>query len=163
MSRTAPRPKKEIKMIRLHVFAAVTALCCIATFWTSTVVTELFLSRASVAALKIALPWGFLLLVPAMATAGITGSRLAKGRNGGLIGTKLKRMKIIAANGALILIPSAFALSWMASHAAFALPFYLVQAAELVAGAANLILMALNFRDGRKLTSGRRRRAAARP
>lgn len=150
-------------MTRLHIIAATLAMACIAIFWGSTVATELFFSQVAVVALKTHLPWGFLVLVPAMAAAGISGNKLAKGRTGGLIGTKLKRIKIIAANGALVLIPSAFALAWMASRGDFGTGFYAVQALELLAGATNLTLLALNMRDGRKLTAGRRRKVAVRP
>jgi hypothetical protein len=148
-------------MTRIHVSASILALLTIAGFWTSTVITELFLGEASVVALKTTLPWGFLLLIPAMAVAGITGIKLARGRRGGVIGTKLARMKIIAANGVIVLLPSAFFLAFLAGRGEFGISFYLVQALELVAGAANLTLLGLNFRDGRKLNAGRRRRATA--
>lgn len=148
-------------MTRLHVLAASLAMACITIFSTSTVIAEVFLSHAAVVALKTHLPWGFLVLVPAMAVAGITGNKLANGRSGGLIGAKLNRMKMIAANGALVLIPSAFALAWMAGDANFGAGFYLVQTLELLAGATNLTLMGLNMRDGRKMTAGRRRKASA--
>ncbi|MFV0292431.1 MAG: hypothetical protein ACK5II_04110 [Paracoccus sp. (in: a-proteobacteria)] len=65
---------------------------------------------------------------------------------------KKKRMPIIAANGILVLIPSALYLSGKASAGTFDTGFYIVQSLELVAGAANIILLALNMRDGlRKL------------
>ena len=77
-----------------------------------------------------------------------------------MIGTKLTRMKIIAANGVAILLPSAFFLAYLATKPSFGTTFYVVQVLELFAGATNLTLLALNFRDGRKLTAGKRRRAA---
>ena len=149
-------------MTRTHILASSLALITICTFWLSTVITELFLSHAAVIALKTALPWGFLVLIPAMATAGITGNRLARGRKGGLIGTKLKRMQIVAANGLLVLVPSALFLAWRAGQDNLDTAFYIVQALELAAGAANITLLGLNMRDGRKLTAGKRRARAAR-
>ena len=147
-------------MTRAHITASILAMLTIATFWTSTLITELFLTQAAVITLKTNLPWGFAVLIPALATAGITGSVLARGRRGGVIGAKLTRMKIVAANGVAILLPSAFFLAYLAAQPSFGATFYLVQALELVAGATNLTLLALNFRDGRKLTAGRRRRAS---
>jgi hypothetical protein len=147
-------------MTRAHVAASVLAMVTIAIFWTSTLIAELFLTQAAVIALKTSLPWGFLVLIPAMATAGITGNKLARGRRGGVIGIKLTRMKVIAVNGTVILLPSAFFLAYLAANLSFGTTFYLVQVLELAAGATNLTLLARNFRDGRKLTAGKRRRAA---
>ena len=94
-------------MKRVHPMAGALALLTIATFWLSTAVSELFASEAVVAAVKTAIPWGFLLLIPALAAAGGSGFALAKGRRAGLIGAKFRRMPWIAANGILILIPAA--------------------------------------------------------
>ena len=43
----------------LHGLAAALALLLIASFWTSTVISELFLSQASVAAVKQAIVYAF--------------------------------------------------------------------------------------------------------
>ncbi|MGO9389678.1 hypothetical protein [Rhodoblastus sp.] len=55
------------------------ALLTIATFWVSTVISELSGSRALIASVKTTIPWGFLLLVPALAAAGGTGVLMSKG------------------------------------------------------------------------------------
>ncbi|WP_420224402.1 hypothetical protein [Pigmentiphaga litoralis] len=60
-------------------------------------------------------------------------------------------MKLIAANGLLILLPSAFFLAARANSGQFGTDFYAVQTIELVAGAANIVLMSLNVRDGLRL------------
>jgi hypothetical protein len=60
---------------------------------------------------------------------------LAKGQRAGLVGAKIKRMPLIAANGILILIPSALFLASKARASKFDSAFYAVQALELVAGA----------------------------
>jgi hypothetical protein len=109
---------------------------------------------------KTAIPWGFLVLVPALAATGGSGFALAKGRRGGLVGAKLRRMPFIAGNGILILIPSALFLASKARAGEFDAAFYAVQALELVAGAANLTLLGLNLRDGLKLKGRLRRRPA---
>lgn len=144
-------------MPRIHVLSASLALATICMFWLSTVIAEMLLSHAAVIALKTALPWGFLVLIPAMAAAGITGNRLAGGRKAGLIGTKQKRMLLIAGNGLLVLVPSALFLAWRAGQDNLDATFYAVQALELAAGAANITLLGLNMRDGRKLTAAKRR------
>jgi len=144
-----------------HKVSGGLAVLMIATFWLSTVASELVLGNTAIVTVKWLIPYGFLILVPVMATAGATGFRLAKGRNAGLIGAKRKRMPIIAANGLLVLMPSAFFLSAKAQAGSFDTTFYAVQILELLAGAANLTLLGLNIRDGRRMTAGRWRRAAS--
>jgi hypothetical protein len=144
----------------IHPVAGVLAILTIATFWLSTAISELFGSEATVIAVKTAVPGGFLLLIPALAAAGGSGFALAKGRRAGLIGAKLKRMPMIAANGVLVLIPSALFLAHKAGAVEFDASFYAVQVIELVAGAANITLLGLNLRDGLKMTGRFRRQAA---
>ncbi|MET3332694.1 MULTISPECIES: hypothetical protein [Bradyrhizobium] len=132
----------------IHPVAGVVALTTIATFWLSTALSELFASHASVTLVKTAIPWGFLLLVPALAVTGGSGFFLAKGRRAGLIGAKIKRMPFIAGNGILVLIPAALFLASKANAAEFDTTFYTVQTLELFAGAMNIVLLGLNMRDG---------------
>lgn len=144
----------------LHPVAGALAILIIATFWISTVISELLGSQSTVVAVKTAIPWGFLLLIPAIAIAGGSGIALAKGHHTGLIRIKVKRIPLVAANGLLILIPSALFLSFKANASSFDTTFYTVQALELLAGAANITMLGLNMRDGLKM-KGRRRRQAA--
>jgi hypothetical protein len=143
----------------LHPIAAAVALLTIGVFWLATVLSELFGSHAAITAVKSAIPWGFLVLIPALAATGGSGFARAHGRRAGLIGAKLKRMPFIAANGLLVLIPAAFFLAHKARADQFDTAFYVVQALELVAGATNITLLSLNMRDGLRLT-GRLRRPA---
>lgn len=148
-------------MIKLiHPVAGTVAIATIATFWLSTALSELFGSPALVTSVKTAIPWGFLLLIPALAAAGGSGVVLAAGRRAGLIGAKLKRMPLIAGNGFLVLIPSALFLAARAKAGEFDATFYGVQALELVAGATNIVLLGLNMRDGMKMKGWLRRKPA---
>lgn len=144
----------------MHPVAGTVALLTISTFWLSTVLAELLASEATLVAIKMAIPWGLLLLVPMLAAAGGSGFSLAKGRRAGLVGGKIKRMSVIAANGILILIPAALFLAQKAGRAEFDGAFYAVQALELVAGALNIALLGLNMRDGLKMRGRLRRRPA---
>jgi len=152
-------PPKALLPRLIHPIAGAVAMLTIATFWLSTALSELFASQATVVAVKTAIPWGFLLLVPALAATGGSGFALAKGQRSGLVGTKQKRMPFIAANGVLVLIPVALFLAAKARAGAFDATFYTVQVLELVAGAVNLTLLGLNMRDGLALTQWRRRSA----
>jgi len=140
----------------IHPVAGIIAILTISTFWLSTAISELFLSESAVVAVKTAIPWGFLLLVPALAATGGSGFFLSRGQREGLVGTKLKRMPFIAANGLLILIPAALFLASKARAGEFDTVFYVMQAAELIAGATNITLLGFSMRDGMKLTQWRR-------
>lgn len=139
---------------KLHGIFGVVALLCIASFWLLTVVSELFLDQAAVTAVKNAVLTGMWLLIPSMAATGGSGFSLAKGRGGRLVNVKGQRMKIVAANGLLVLLPSAFVLASWANAGRFDGVFYALQGVELLAGAVNITLLMLNMRDGLKL-SGR--------
>ncbi|MCC7546897.1 MAG: hypothetical protein IT532_03945 [Burkholderiales bacterium] len=139
---------------KLHAIFGAVAILCITTFWLSTVVSELFLDQASVVVIKNAVLSGMWLLIPSMAATGGSGFSLAKGRGGRLVGVKGRRMKIVAANGLLVLLPSALMLASWANAGRFDSAFYVLQGVELLAGAVNFSLLALNMRDGLKL-SGR--------
>ncbi|WP_321505593.1 hypothetical protein [Breoghania sp.] len=145
----------------IHPIAGAIALLTIAAFWLSTALSELIGSKEVVIAVKTAIPWGFFLLIPALAATGGTGFSLAKGRKAGLIAAKLKRMPLIAANGLLVLIPAALFLASKAEAGEFDAAFYGVQALELIAGATNLVLLSLNMRDGYRLTRRLKARAKA--
>ena len=90
---------------------------------------------------------------------GGSGFSLARGRHSPAIDRKRWRMKIIAANGLLVLLPLAILLYRRADEGLLDGVFYAMQTLELLAGSTQLTLLALNFRDGRKLS--RRKRLAA--
>lgn len=138
--------------VRVHAAAGLIALLTIATFWSATVASELAGSAETIALVKAMILWGLLLLIPAMMIVGGSGRSLALGRSGARLEVKLRRMQLIAGNGLLILVPTAFYLASKAAAGSFDAWFYGVQALELAAGATNIVLMGLNFRDGLKLT-----------
>lgn len=140
----------------MHPVAGALALAIIATFWLSTVLAEIFAGPELVTLVKVAIPWGFLLLVPLLALAGLSGFRLAGKMRGPLVSAKRRRMPIIAANGIIVLIPCALFLASKAEAGAFDASFYAVQGLELVFGAINITLMVMNMRDGLRMTAKRR-------
>ena len=142
----------------VHGFAGITAFAIISAFMLASVATELAGDHQAIAAAKSAIRWGLLALVPALAATGGSGYRLAGGGTQGLAGVKLARMRIVAANGAAILVPSVLFLAWKAERGEFDMWFAAVQAIEYLAGATNLALMGLNMRDGFRLSGRFRRR-----
>lgn len=139
---------------KLHAFAGVVALLMIATFWTSTLISELFADHATIAYVKQLILKGMFILIPSMMMVGASGFSLSQKMRGPVVEAKKKRMRIIAVNGIVVLLPSAFFLAAKASAGVFDTVFYSVQALELIAGLTNMILIILNIRLGRKL-SGR--------
>lgn len=148
---------------RAHLVAGVLAPLCLATFFVSTVLTELFGSPGAVAQLKaLIVSPGLWIMIPAIAAAGSSGMLSSRSRKGRLVDGKKRRMAIIATNGLLVLVPCAIALDRWAAAGRFDTAFYVVQAVELIAGAANFVLMGLNVRDGLRMT-GRLRVASTAP
>jgi hypothetical protein len=137
---------------RIHLAAGLLATLCIAVFLIATIGVELAGSPQAVAQVKAAIVApGLWILIPAIAAAGGSGMALARQRQGRLVQSKRRRMPFVAANGLLVLLPCALVLQNWATAGRFDAAFYAVQAAELLAGGANLVLMGLNLRDGLRL------------
>ena len=142
---------------RLHAAAGGLAFLLICGFWTASVAVEL-LAPAAIPAAKAAILRLIPLLVLAMAVAGASGARLAKARPGPWSERKMRRMRLAAATGVLVLIPCAVLLDRWAQAGRIDGLFYAVQLLELAAGALNANLVGANLRDGLR----RRAQAAAR-
>jgi hypothetical protein len=137
----------------LHPIAGSTALVTIATFLAATITTELWGSTDAIVTVKTLIPWGLLVLIPALALAGGTG--FALDRASGRATAKARRMRIIAANGLLVLVPAAFFLAMKATAGELDFAFYTVQVVEILAGTVNLTLIIRNVRDGLALSRQR--------
>jgi hypothetical protein len=149
-------------LVRTHLAAAVSALALITTFLLSSVVTELIGNAADVHRLRQWIVLGLPLLVGCLAAAALTGRRLARKSRAAVIRRKQRRMQIIAAAGIVVLVPCALILDGLTAGASNGGVVSALQITEILAGALNLTLLVLNFRDGRGLTQ-RRRRPARRP
>ncbi|ADZ71828.1 hypothetical protein [Polymorphum gilvum] len=145
---------------KLHAAAGGLALTTIALFWISTVVAELFGTPADIALVKTRILTGMAVLIPAMIAAGASGFSLGARWRGPLVERKKRRMKAVAVNGLLVLLPSAVFLASKAQAEAFDAWFFAVQGLELAAGAVNVALLGLNMRDGLAMSAGRRRSGA---
>ena len=141
---------------RIHAIAGMIGFLVILAFWTSTVISELFGSAQVIAQVKSTILLGMLVLIPSMAFAGASGMSMGARRKDAPARAKKKRMPLIAANGLLVLLPSAVFLDARASSGNFDTLFYVVQCVELLVGAVNLTMMGLNIRDGRRMSRRRR-------
>ncbi len=137
---------------RVHPIAGSLALLTMLAFWTSTVAVELVGSTDDIAAVKDAIMWGLLVLVPAIAATGGTGFvRAGRSKNAHILAKK-RRMQVVAPIGLLVLVPCVLYLGFTSSPSGLGTYFHDVQAVELGAGAVNITLMTLNVRDGLRLT-----------
>jgi hypothetical protein len=140
-------------MIRaIHPVAAAIAMTTIATFLVSTLAAEAMGGPGTVLAVKTAILWGLLVLVPALATTGLTGFQMGGRSTHPRIAAKRRRMPFIALNGLLVLVPCAIVLQSQAAAGDFGGRFAVVQVIEVLAGAVNITLMGLSMRDGLALT-----------
>ena len=133
---------------KIHAAAGAGAFLFIASFWSSTVLSELFGSHETVAAMKQIIVYALFGLIACIATAGATGMKMGGKSKHAAIAAKRRRMPFIAANGVLILLPCAFFLNSRAAARQFDSVFYIVQSIELIAGMANLTLLGLSMKDG---------------
>ena len=141
---------------KIHAIAGVSSFLLIASFWTSTLIVELFLTQSAVVSVKVAITYGLILLVPCIAATGATGFALGGKSTNPIVVGKRRRMPIIAINGLLVLIPAALYLSYKAQAGEFDTWFYTVQGLELIAGATNLLMMGLNIHDGWQMSRRRK-------
>ena len=136
---------------KIHAAAGAVGLITVSAFWMSTATVELLGDTAAITTVKNSVLAGMAVLIPAMIIAGASGFSLGKGWKSPVVARKKRRMRIIAANGLLVLVPSAFLLSSFATAGRFDNLFTIVQAIELLAGATNIALLSLNMRDGLSL------------
>lgn len=148
---------------KIHAAAGALALLLVLSFWTATAISELLQDLGTITAVKAWVLKGVMLLIPVTAIAGGSGFSLGKGWKSAIVARKRWRMKIVAANGLLVLVPSAVFLAAKAEAGSFDWAFVGVQAVELIVGAVNITLMALNMRDGLAMRRGRARRALLSP
>jgi F0F1-type ATP synthase membrane subunit c/vacuolar-type H+-ATPase subunit K len=148
-------------LVVAHLASACLALVTLATFWSATIFSELTLSASGVAYVKRGIALGLCVLVPAIAATGATGARIGGDRRGALIDKKRRRMRLIALNGLIVLAPAAIVLCWLSRDGVLGPTFYALQGLELIVGAINVSLLALNFRDGFRLSRSRRRASLA--
>ncbi len=132
----------------VHATAGTLAFVLIASFWISTLVSELFLSHQAIELVKLAILYAMWILIPALMITGASGFYMAKNYSSYVLTNKKRRMPIIALNGLLLLLPAAIYLHAKAASTEFDMYFYSAQCIELVAGAINLVLISLNIRDG---------------
>jgi hypothetical protein len=152
-----PQAVRRSTVRRVHLAASTGALLIVLSFLGATIAVETVGTEPDVAAVKHWIARALVVFVPVVAVAGITGRRLAGRSRGPIVSRKLRRMQLIAGTGILVLLPSALTLDHLAGEGRFDTAFVVVQTLELLAGASNVTLLALNFRDGMRMRAQRAR------
>lgn len=136
----------------IHRIAGLLATGTIATFLTATLVAWLNGSHTTIAlvAHRIVAP-GLFILIPALAATGGSGFWLSRNRTRRLVSVKIWRMRLIALNGVLVLVPMALFLDHLTHTGSFSTLFIIIQVGEWLAGIVNMTLMGLNIRDGLRI------------
>jgi hypothetical protein len=138
---------------RLHRLAGIAALLLAVSFLSVTTYAELSHNATLIYKAKrfVVLAIPFMLLF--MPLSALSGKKMAGNSKNSIIKRKNRRLRFIAANGA-ILVTLAIWLYLKAAGRHFDMGFWILQGLELALGLLNIVLLSLMARDGMKL-SGR--------
>ncbi len=151
---------KRSQIVTIHAVASLLALLTVFTFFTSTVIIEITSSVEQIAGLKERIFFALPLMLLTMPVVGLSGKKLAGRSKSPIVNRKMKRMKLVAINGMLLIILATL-LYVLSRDLQLGTTFYLLQGLELLLGGVNISLMILSVRDG-MLLSGRLKRRSSR-
>lgn len=144
---------KRSSLVIVHLVATAVATVTISAFFSFSLIAEFIGEDMLIRQVKTAILYCLPVHMVAMPMLAKSGNKLAGHSKNPIIVRKMRRMKLIAFNG-LMLISLAIYLYYRATYAAIDGTFMSVQIVELCFGAFNLGLIGLNIKDGLKL-SGR--------
>lgn len=150
---------KRQHLVKLHLAATAVATLTIFSFFSFSLIAEIIGTPEFIRQVKTGILYSLPLLLVAMPALALSGKKLAGASTHPMILKKLNRMKMMAANG-LMLVSLAIYLYYHAVYKSIDSTFFIIQMIELTLGACNLLLIGLNVRDGLRL-SGRLSRVSA--
>ncbi|BBB90952.1 MAG TPA: hypothetical protein PKA28_18460 [Methylomusa anaerophila] len=137
-----------------HQTTAAIAFLTIVSFLVSTLVSELIGDHNLIAVVKRTIVYGLSILIVCMPLLVVSGRKLAASYpNNPYVGAKAKRMKWIALNAIIFLIPLAVTLNYLAQNNQLNISFYSLQALEIICGSVNILLFGKMYTDGRQINS----------
>lgn len=139
--------KKRKTIILLHAGAGILAWLLILSFFTSSLVAEIIGKATLILQVKTYIFYTLPLMILLMPLAGISGVKLGGHSRHRVVLAKKRRMKFIAGNG-LVLITLATLLYFRVHTGKIDVTFHVLQLAEFIFGATNIVLMGLMIRDG---------------
>jgi hypothetical protein len=137
---------------RVHLMAGGVGLLTLVACLIATAAAWTGGNNQAIASVKRAVLWAMLIFVLAIAAAGASGFTLARKRTDRLTVLKKRRMMVIVPVSLFVLLPAAVYLDYLAGRGDFGAAFDAVQILELVGGVIVACIMALNTRDGMRLT-----------
>ncbi|WP_375587335.1 hypothetical protein [Flagellimonas aurea] len=132
-----------------------TALLTIATFFGFSFAAEIIGQVEFIKKVKTGIVRALPILVLAMPVLGITGKKLSGNSKDPVIVLKMRRMKIVAINGILLILLALY-LYYSSLKGDIDIIFFSFQVLELCLGAINLWLIVLNIRSGLNLKQHRK-------
>ncbi|MCG2461477.1 hypothetical protein K8352_12010 [Flavobacteriaceae bacterium F89] len=147
---------KRSKIVTAHITATIIAFLTISGFFSVSLIAEIIGDELFIKKVKTGIVYCLPILLIAMPLLAISGNRLGGNSKDPIVAKKMKRMKLIAING-VVLISLAIYLYYHAIYNTIDRTFLYVQIVELSIGAVNLGLIAQNINSGLQL-SGRLRK-----
>lgn len=144
---------KRKTLTKIHLSATVIATLTIAFFFVSSATAEIIGDETIIKDVKEVILFSLPVMIVTMPVLGITGNKLANNSKSPIVEGKMRRMKLIAANG-LVLTLLACLLYYRSHYVAIDSVFLKMQLGELAFGFVNLFLIGMNIKGGLQL-SGR--------
>ncbi|WP_353433015.1 hypothetical protein [Polynucleobacter sp. MWH-UH23A] len=139
----------------LHASAGIFAIFCLLAFLSAILVSEIYYAPQDVIAVQKTILQAMWAYIPLILFAGAIGYELGNERKGNIVQAKKRRMTAICLISIFLLFPSVFVLATQSADDIRNTVFYGLEAFELVLMAFVVILLALNARDGSRLTADR--------
>ncbi len=144
---------KRKTIVRIHLTANIAGAILIIVFFVLSLIAEIHGNENFIKQVKEGILYSLPLLIFTMASLNFSGRKLATGLNNSMIAVKQKRMKFVLINGIFLTFIAAF-LYHRAFYVGIDKTFFAAQIVEFILGLTNLLLIALNAKDGFRL-SGR--------
>ncbi len=139
-------------ILRVHLGASLGAVSVIVMFLASSAITDLTGNAGEIRVVRHAIVYALPLLAACLASAGLTGYRLAGGSSSPVLRRKQRRLKAAAAIGLAVLVPCALILNDLTTSVTSGAAVGALEVTEMVFGALNLCLLSLNLFDGLRIT-----------
>ncbi|MGV0963803.1 MAG: hypothetical protein ACOYBT_07940 [Polynucleobacter sp.] len=154
MSKPLKYSDKYMKTL-LHASAGISAAFLLLVFFSATLAAEFYYSPDDVIAVQQSILQAMWAYIPLILLAGGIGYALGSERKGNIVEVKKRRMLAIILVSIFLLFPSIYALANQTADYVRNVVFYGIEVFELIVTALLMILLALNVRDGAKLTGDR--------
>ncbi len=138
---------KRKSVVKIHLISTVIAGLTISSFFTATIISKVINDTLLIMAVKEKIFYALPILLVSMPSVGVSGIKLTGQYKSPVHVAKLKRMKMIAFNGILLILLATY-LYINSRDGVLGWYFWIAQIVELVLGATNLFLIARNIKAG---------------